>query len=471
MLKKLLSDFGFYGVIPFIPKLANVFVLPLITPFLTATDYGVFGIIMSYVSLSQIIYSLGIQVNLPNSFYKSKSQYKWQWRQIYGFWILWGFLFAAVLAALLYFLIPAEAEKNALAIIILLVIPIVVFGPTTAISETLYQLKRQPKEVVSRSVIGGLLTVTMTYFFIAHLKLGYMGWFYSSFITTLVINASWWYPLNIINKITPIFNFKWRTIKKALKIGIPVIPHTNALILLTQSDKIVMDRLQVSTQNIGLYDAAYKIANIFDMVSFAFSRALTPYVYQLIKDKKESLLRKIIFFSQLVFFIAALLFSCVAKEVLEFLIRNDELNTVYPLMVLIVMSMIFKPMYTISTTRVLYHEKTKLFGIHSLFAGLINVVLNIIFIPIYGIEAAALTTILGYMILSFIRFFTNDFKKNNPLNYYPVGWILASAAICAIGYYTSMFPQLYRVIIFLTLLVLLAVSMLWAKKQLQHENR
>lgn len=141
-IKQLLSDFAVYGLAPIFPKIAAFFVLPIITPYLTSSDFGIFGIIMAYSVLLELFFTLGLHVNLSNSFFKSPKQFKWLWRQIYGFWVHWAILFGLIKSALLWYIIPTEASDNAVLIIILNVVPIVLFGPTSMMASLYYQYKK-----------------------------------------------------------------------------------------------------------------------------------------------------------------------------------------------------------------------------------------------------------------------------------------------------------------------------------------
>jgi len=436
-LKDIFADFGIYGIAPFIPKIAAFFILPFITPYLTREDFGVYGIIMAYIGFFDIFFTLGLQVNLSNSFFKSRSQYKWLWRQIYGFWILWSVIYGFLMASILWFIIPDAAIQDRVAIIILNVLPIIFFGPTAQMAMYYYQFKKKPLQVGIRSAIFGVLNILLTLYTIRYLRMGYMGWFWSSCITGILLNISWWIPFNLKEKMTPIFNFKRNTIKRALRIGLPIVPHQNGQYLLNQSDRVIMDLIKVSTGQIGLYNVAYKATNAFQTIGRAYTKTMTPYVQDLINKKEEYTLRNLFFFSQILFFILVLLFSCIAKEFFQLLIRNDELNEVYQLAVLIVMAVTFRPMYMACNSRLFYFEKTKTLGIYSFLAGLINVILNITLIPLWGIEMAAISTFIGFMFLAYSRFWSKDYKEHAVLEYYPAAWLLASIVVCATGYYLA----------------------------------
>ena len=54
MLRKLLTNSLLFGISPYIPQVINVFLLPIMTQYLTATDYGIAGTInaVSYTHLT-----------------------------------------------------------------------------------------------------------------------------------------------------------------------------------------------------------------------------------------------------------------------------------------------------------------------------------------------------------------------------------------------------------------------------------
>lgn len=131
MYKKIFSHTAIYGLAPQIPRIAGIFILPIITQYLTEVDFGVYGLIVAVVGAMTALSNLGLNVVLSNSFYKSPMQHKWAWRQIYGFLILWQIPYTIMLGLVIYFIIPEEAAENTWLIILLNTIPVVLFGPTS----------------------------------------------------------------------------------------------------------------------------------------------------------------------------------------------------------------------------------------------------------------------------------------------------------------------------------------------------
>lgn len=435
MFKKLFSHTAIYGLAPQIPKIAGVLALPIITQYLTEIDFGVYGVITAVAGSISVLGTLGMNIILSNAFYHSPGQYKWGWRQIYGFLLLWNIPYALMLSALLYLFIPPEAMENAFWIILLNVLPIVLFGPTQILGNYYYQLNQKPLQIGIRSAVFGSLTVGLNIFFIAYMEMGYMGWFLSVCIATVLSQMSYWWPLNRKLGITPIFNFKWRYIKRSLKISLPIVPHYYGGYLLETSDQMVMRLMQVSTGNIGLYNVANKIAMLVKQVGVAAGKAVVPMIYEGYKNNDEATPRKLVFILQLVFLCMTFILSIWIKEAFHILIQNEELAKIYPLGIIMVMAYNYRPMYYGANSRLFYHEKTKVLLKVTFVAGLSNLVLNITLINYFGFEVAAYTTFICLMYMGYAGYYLKEFKEHNNLNYYPMLWLLSTIVLTLLAYF------------------------------------
>jgi O-antigen/teichoic acid export membrane protein len=138
MLKKLLSHSAIYGLAPSIPKIAGIFVLPIITKYLTNVDFGIAGTIAAYTGAISVFSTLGFNIVLTTSFYKHPYQYKWLWRQIYGFLQYWMVVFAVIQSIMLYFIIPVEAQEHKWEIIFYTNFATVFFGATSLLGTLQY---------------------------------------------------------------------------------------------------------------------------------------------------------------------------------------------------------------------------------------------------------------------------------------------------------------------------------------------
>ena len=69
MIKKIINHSLIYAILPKLPILLGFLMLPFLTPFLTNTDYGIFGIVMSITTGATVIKGLGLDVILIIALY------------------------------------------------------------------------------------------------------------------------------------------------------------------------------------------------------------------------------------------------------------------------------------------------------------------------------------------------------------------------------------------------------------------
>ncbi|MBA2330844.1 MAG: lipopolysaccharide biosynthesis protein [Flavisolibacter sp.] len=428
MYKIIFKNSAIYGILPQLPKIGALFVLPLTTPFLSAVDFGVVGTVSSYTYATSVFNLLGLEAVIQIAFFHYPKQYKWLWRQLYGFITLWSIIYIALLAVLLYNIIPPEAHEQRWEIVFIKVLPLLLFVPSEFFAISYYVLNQKALPVASRSLILGFISLFFNYYFIAHLKMGYMGWFLADMIAGCITGFVFCLPLYTKWKLTPIFNFKWRLIKKSLKIALPLIPHNYSAYMLDSSDRVIMERVGMTTANIGRYSLAYNFGKYVETVTLAAGQAVGPLLLQNIKKKNWRDYEKLVFYFQSLVLFACFTLALWIPQWLPLLVRNNELLDIQTLMVVIILSYSYRPIFNGCNQIAYYYEKSNVLWRITFVAGIINIILNLIFIPIYGLAAAAISTFLAFMFVAFAGFTFKFYKDVKDLNLKPLFWLLM---ICA----------------------------------------
>lgn len=410
MIKKLLTNSAIYGIAPHVPKVVSVLVLPLLTAHLTDVDYGIAGTIAAYTMALAALSSMGCSVVLQVAFFKSRCQYKILWREIYGFLQYWMVIFSLIQSIVLYFVIPKEAEANRWLIILLTNFNGVFFGPAGLIGPLYYQLSQRPIPIAIRSVISGFLTILINYISIVLLEWGYMGWYISSFMGMFFINASYWYVLSFRLELSPIYNFKIRTIKKTLKVAMPTIPHYYTYFLVTTSNRMVMDRTNMDIALIGKFNMAQQFTTMFESLVRAVECAIGPMCMNAIRDDDEKESKRVVYVFWLITLFSTFLFSMWSKEIFSLLISNKILANTYPYAALLVLALNYRPMYIATSNIYFYHERTLELLYITFGAGILALLANIIFIPTYGLWAACIINYMAFIYQGYSGFLYKTFK-------------------------------------------------------------
>src|SRR5436190_10792909 len=106
MLRKILSHSLYYSIAPVFVQLISLILLPFLTPHLSAFDFGIYGVITSYLFFLTAVKDLGFNVVFVNSFYRHPKRWPLLWRIFYGHLLYWGVIYFFLQAIILYIALP-----------------------------------------------------------------------------------------------------------------------------------------------------------------------------------------------------------------------------------------------------------------------------------------------------------------------------------------------------------------------------
>ena len=457
MLKDLFKGSAIYGIAPFVPKILSVVLLPILTKFLTSTDYGIYGTIASITFAVQALQDLGLRALLPNYFYKCRTQYKVIWREVYGFLSLWMIIFAIIQATLLYLFIPTEAEENKWLIILLGNFSTVFFGPTAMIGQMYYQLKLKPTPVAWRIVLSGITTILVNFLCVVVFRWGYMGAYVGSFAGTFLSNLTYWPVVNRKLGLSPIFNYKWRTVHRMLKVSMPTIPHYYSNYLMNSSNVVAMNYHGRPQSEIGHLTMALSYTGMFDTLLNAVNQVWSPMSYQFIRDNNTPEMKRILYVYILLAYTLTFMYSLWSREVYGILISNAEMAAAYKYSIILVMALNYRPIYVYCVTYFFYFEHTvHLMGITFL-AGLISCLFYFTMIPYIGIYAALIGFYLGCLYMGYSGFLYSSYKK---YTIYHIKWfylLLTQILLTVFVYWIVEMSLLIKSIISLSIIAVVSI--------------
>lgn len=466
MLRKLFKETTLYSLGPQVPKIAGFFILPIITRDLTAFDYGIAALVSAYIGVLVAFKSLGLSELFTTYYYKHPVYYKLIWRHLLGFLVSYAFVFSFVQAILLFVILPLDSVTK-VQIIALNVVPFIFFENINVFGSRFLQLQHKALGVASISAISGLVTVGCNLYTISYLKLGYMGWFISTFIGTMV-QFVFFSSILYKNQITPIPIFRYKYLKRYLHVSLPFVPNKYGHYLLNSSDRIVMDLMQVSTFNIGRYNFGYNLGNYVQIIVTSLGIAISPFYLKLISsgDKKDLLTAKeVTNFIQIIFVILSFTGALWLREVFDILVSNDELSRTYNIAIIIVMMQNYAPIRFFFTNFIVYHEKTRFLWKITLIGGIINVVLNVLLIPKFGMFVAAITTFVAMFYISIAGFYHPEYRKIKQIELRPMFWFFLVSIMTVLVYVIRDIDVPIKLAISLLLLGLV-VTLLYKKRNL-----
>ncbi|WXR63031.1 oligosaccharide flippase family protein [Peptostreptococcaceae bacterium AGR-M142] len=209
--------------------------------------------------------------------------------------------------------------------------------------------------------------------------------------------------------------------KVYIKYSIPLIPFALSSTMLVYFDRIVLDIYRPESE-LGLYSFSYNIAMVISMVALGLNKSLQPKIYQLLKISDEKNIHVSLKKYNIAFLFALTIFSVFFPLGLK-IMKLGAYSGSFDVIFIIVASQSLVFYYAINSNFIYYTGNTKLISFSTLGATVINLVLNMIFIPQYGYIAAAITTYVSYLILAFTIIFIScsisgvNVRKENSLKY------------------------------------------------------
>ncbi len=186
--------------------------------------------------------------------------------------------------------------------------------------------------------------------------------------------------------------------KYALSFNVPLIPHYLSAVLLNQADR-VMIRMFDSVSKVGIYSVAYNIGMLMQLFTNAINSSLTPWTYDKLNKKAYKSIRKNTTTLLLMLASAIVCMLLFVPELVKIFATSEYYEAIY-VVPPVACSVYFIFLYNIFAIPQMYYESQKFMSIASIAAAVLNIILNYIFINLFGFLAAGYTTVACYLCYS-----------------------------------------------------------------------
>ena len=190
---------------------------------------------------------------------------------------------------------------------------------------------------------------------------------------------------------------KWEYIRYGLKLALPLVPHIVSMYLLASADKLVIQRL-CGDEAVAYYNIGFTCAVVISMLSNSVNSAMSPWLYQSLHDKNYAKIKLVnkVYVGAFVFVTVGLLL--IAPEIM-LIIGGEKYRQAQGVLMPIMAGCCCNFIYTSYVNVETFLKKPGMISLGTVTTACINIVLNFIFVDLYGYEAAAYTTMVCYIIL------------------------------------------------------------------------
>jgi O-antigen/teichoic acid export membrane protein len=446
-LKHLVKHSLIYSISNVALKASGIILLPLYTHYFSVEEYGRLGLILVTIVLFSQSLILGQNISLIR--YNNSAEFSSKRRSILFTLTILILIVTAIFILITEILLTQIAglfgEINfykdllniAIYIIAVVTINNLFLGKLRADdNSTLYTLS---------TIIKVVLMILLSVYLIVYKGFSIEGVLYAQ-LGGEVLQTLFILP-KIISQMK--MKFEYSIVGSSLKFGIPLIFSAMSINLLNGSDRFILKFLSGETE-LGLYELGYKIAGVVNMfVIMPFGLTLMPLAYKLFKQEGDKeYYKKLKTYVAFILVWSGFALSLFSKELVELFALQKAYYSASTVVPLIVLAYVVYGISMVSSLGMYLTGNNYFIAYITLFCAALNIGLNFLLIPIYGMMGAALNTVVAFAVLDILsnissnRYYKIEYEHLKLFKLFVIGILIYLGA-----YYFNEFNLILRIVI------------------------
>ncbi len=422
-LKQIANHVVIYSIGSWMSRFLTFFLLPIYTRVFALEQYGQLDILTLTNSFLGLFLCLGTTQGVSRYFCPEDNEEQRMRIASTGLIFLWvvfsGFIMVLILLRthISQFLLHDVRQGNLVVLAFSSGLPSVTYHYMLS----LYRYRLLPKKYLMFSLGQLFLNVLLVVTFVLVLRYGIAGIFLSQMISFSLMSL-----VMGIDSRSYIRNcFSFSILKDLIQFGLPLVPSSLAMYLMNYSGRYFIGSMR-GMREVGLYGIAYRLGQIVTIITAGFGAAWPPFIYSNFqKPNGKQLFAKILDFYSTGLFLILCGIGLFSEELLKVFATEKYYAAagVVPL-ICIGLGMYFIGGYFpigIGISKKTYHR---------LWVGIaasgLNITLNIVLIPKYGMYGSALATIISYLFFATALLWISHRLYPIPYSYLKIGlcWLL-----------------------------------------------
>lgn len=424
-----------YGLGTFLNQGIGFLLIPIYAQFLSTEDYGINGSIAALISILAILLTLSFESAVTRFYYELKTEKE---RRAY-----FGLAWIVILGFALAIALVLELAGDRLFGLVFEDIPFAPYGRLatwgsflavfSVLPSVMWRVREQARVFVAFSVSQFLTRILLNIVFVVFLQQGAVGIFRSFLLANLIYAVPYtWVMLK--NTSLP------RTalhLRDSLAFALPLLPHRLSNWVLNVSDRILLQNW-VSLGELGLYSMGYRVGMTLAAILDAVNLAWSPFYYKTAgePDGRQSLARLVTYYVFLVMFLT-LAVVLLSREAL-LLVAAPRFHPAARVVPLIAFAYSLHGIYLAMVSGLSYVKQTKWILAATLVSAALNVGLNLLFIPRYGIWAAAWSTLAAFFVRTALISALSLRLFPIPYEYRRLAWAAGLALLLSAGWFLDL---------------------------------
>lgn len=373
---------------------------PIFTRLLSTSDYGIASNFLAWVAIVSVLTGLGLPYTIGNANIDFKSdlgKYIASIQVLGSISALIFLIFGVFYSQQLAYIMLLDSE------LVLLLFIYLLFYPSVLLVQEKYKYELKYKQNIMIAIVNSLGAILFCLMLMVYVfdDQRYFGRVIGLILPMFFIGAFYYFK--------NIGEVKFQSIQKywsyALKISLPMVPHSLAMIVLTQIDRIMIIRFTGNSEA-GLFSFGFNYAVLILIITNAVLQGYIPWLYSNYEKNDLSSIRKSSKMITLIMCVITIILITIGPEILSALGTKEFMDAKW-VITPIALGALFQFVYNNYSSLELYHKKTKIIAFGTILTALVNFGLNYTFIPIYGYYAAGYTTFMSYLFLALFHLFAH----------------------------------------------------------------
>ena len=401
--KKLFSDLAVYSSGNLLIKGMSLISAPIFTRIFDPSQYGAWSLINVMVAFFTGVLLLGGDNAYTRFFFQCKTEEEKQTLSAtwFMFLALWSVLLLAVILPFSRvigdWLLDSSSYHRALLIGLL-------SGPPVMMNLILSQALRnrfRAKAYTLLNVTTAALTLILAVIFVLKFNLGVAGAVLGALVSALIM-----LPIRLVFIRDLLkWGFSLKFLRQLLLFGLPLVPMNVAFWLLSNADRIMLVRLS-SLEDVGLYSIAAAMAAVLMLLQTAVGQSWLPHAVKVYEEDKayaEEVFKKTMLYLLTAYGFIVVGFVAMAQEVLYVLVPPGYYES-FKAIPYLAAGFLFFTTAQVSAVGIMVKNKTVYIMLACWTVALINIGLNALFIPRWGIIGAGAATGIAYLLFALSYF-------------------------------------------------------------------
>ncbi len=460
-IRQLAKDSFVYGVGDAFAMLISFVLIPVYTRYLTTYEYGTIEMMGTIIMLIGILCNFGLLSSQSYFFFSIKNDKLEQKKLVTS--ILQLRLIISVIVMCFAIFLSSKLNiyffdgKLSKGFFLIAFIGFFCFIFQSQFIEILRYTHQTIKYIAiraSRNVLLATVAIVLIIFF----KMGVLGYYTGYCVSAVVALFLAWRSIKRYLNWSQLHTKWW---PKLLKFGLPLVPSTLGVVIINITDRWCI-KYFMGLEYVGIYSLGYRCAFILFFYSTVFRTAWWPIAMKNIDNKKLFIFVSRIFLG-LGLSLAILVSLC--APLIKVIVPVAYYGS-YKVIGILSISFIFYGFLQITQLGTIMSENRGALSLIVLICAILNILLNFIFIPIWGIVGASIATMLAMLSRNIMAVIVSE-KRHSfglPLSIFIFQFLLGCCAVTLLLIMDYRILSILLSVLLFLFLIFVSIPIVYLKK-------